>query len=253
MLLWRDGLWLWPQVAVRPGAWLGKDHMDHDLVLVNDNEVVRCKAVCKTGETWNGELLVNAIVGPWDMKRGVHTKVETKAIPTPTPELLSDVPPKHDETSKASRREKKKREGDADQDADDVRKYAEEHPNEDKEIEVEVKETSAEQGGASSDPAVAGDLQSEAAGSTKRSAEASAEELNTERQQKGRFEKSQLKRHEEVQGGSVAKVVHFDPDLPVQEPVTKAPRKEESQDQERQIRRVEDVELYAPWRQKFWP
>ena len=70
--------------------------MDHDLVLVNGNEIVRCEAVRETGQRWNGELLVlvNAIVGPWGMKRGTHTKVETMAIPAPTPELLSEVPPK---------------------------------------------------------------------------------------------------------------------------------------------------------------
>ena len=134
----------------RPGAWLGKDHMDHDLVLVNDNEVVRCKAVRKTGEAWNGELLVNAIVGPWDMRRGVHTKVDTKPIPTPTPELLADAPSKPDETPRASRKERKKKDGEADQDADDVRKYAEEHPDEDRDIEVEVQETNVDQGGATS-------------------------------------------------------------------------------------------------------
>ena len=101
-MLWRDGLWLWPQVAVRPGAWLGKDHMDH--ILVSDNEMVRCKAVRKTWEHWNGELLVNAIVGPWDMKRRVHTKVDTKPIPTPTPELLADAP------SKPERKKEKRKE-----------------------------------------------------------------------------------------------------------------------------------------------
>ena len=43
----------------RPGVWLGKDSMDHDLVMVNDNEIVRCKAVRETGEHWNSELLLN--------------------------------------------------------------------------------------------------------------------------------------------------------------------------------------------------
>ena len=228
----------------RPGAWLGKDHMDHDLVLVNNNEVVRCKAVRKTGESWNGELLVNAIVGPWDMRRGVHTKVDTKPIPTPTPELLADTSSKPDETSRASRRDKKRKDGEADQDADDVRKYAEEHPDEDREIEVEAEETNADSGGATSASASAGDAQAEADRSAKRPAEVSAEEMSEDKQQKGRFEKNPPKRKDEVQGGSVTKAVHFDPDLPAQEPVTKAQKKEESKDQERQVRRVEDIELY---------
>ena len=230
----------------RPGAWLRKDHMDHDLILVNDNEVVRCKAVRKTGESWNGELLVNAIVGPWDMRRGVHTKVDTKAIPTPTPELLADAPSKPDETPRTSRRDKKKKDGEADQDADDVRKYAEEHPDEDREIEVEAEEPNADQGGAASASASAsaGDTQAEADRSVKRPAEVSAEEMSEDKQQKGRFEKNPPKRKDEVQGGSVAKAVHFDPDLSAQEPVTKAQKKEESKDQERQVRRIEDIELY---------
>lgn len=49
-------------------------------VLVNDNEIVRCKLMRKTGKHWGGELLVSAVVGPWDMKRGGRTKVETKTI-----------------------------------------------------------------------------------------------------------------------------------------------------------------------------
>ena len=124
----------------RPGVWLGKDNMDHDLVMVNDNEIVRCKAVRKTGEHWNSELLLSAAIGPWDMKRGVHTKVETKAIPAPVPELLADVPSKPEGASKASKGEKKKAQAEArDADADDVLQYAREHPEEDVEIEVENK------------------------------------------------------------------------------------------------------------------
>lgn len=94
MLLWRSVHGLDPLQAKyksqwRPGAWLGKDAMDHDLVLVGTNEIVRCKAVRKTGEHWDGELLVRASVGPWDMKRGVHTtQMETKLTNVPGPELL---------------------------------------------------------------------------------------------------------------------------------------------------------------------
>ena len=74
------------------------------------------------------------------MKRGVHTKVETKAIPTPVPELLADVPSKSEGASKASKGEKKKAQAEArDADADDVLQYAREHPEEDVEIEVENK------------------------------------------------------------------------------------------------------------------
>ena len=92
----------------RPGVWLGKDSMDHDLVMVNDNEIVRCKAVRETGEHWNSELLLNAAIGPSDVKRGAHTKVETKAIPPPVPELVADVPSKPEGTSRASKGDKKK-------------------------------------------------------------------------------------------------------------------------------------------------
>lgn len=84
-----------------------------------------------------------------------------KPIPTPTPELLADTSSKPDETSRASRRDKKRKDGEADQDADDVRKYAEEHPDEDREIEVEAEETNADSGGATSASASAGDAQAE--------------------------------------------------------------------------------------------
>ncbi|CAK8995861.1 Retrovirus-related Pol polyprotein from transposon TNT 1-94 [Includes: Protease [Durusdinium trenchii] len=111
----------------RPGAWLGKDSMDHDLVLVGTNEIVRCKAVRKTGEHWDGELLVGAIVGPWDMKRGAHTRMETKPISTPVPELLSDVPEKPERKTKTAKTG-------VDPDAEDVIKYAADHPDEDQEV-----------------------------------------------------------------------------------------------------------------------
>ena len=71
----------------RAGIWLGKDLADQDIVMVNPNEVVRCKAVRKTGEHWNGQLLLDASLGPWDMKRGVRT---TRPMNSPIPELIDE-------------------------------------------------------------------------------------------------------------------------------------------------------------------
>ena len=240
----------------RPGVWLGKDNMDHDLVMVNDNEIVRCKAVRKAGEHWNSELLLSATIGPWDMKRGVHTKVETKAIPTPVPELLADVPLKTEGASKALKGEKKKvRVEERDADADDVLQYAREHPEEDVEIEVET--TSSKQGGASTEPeeatasALAGVPPTEAVSSPKRSLDEVEGHAQEERQQKGRYDHFHLKKKAEGDQGGRAKMVHFDPDTPIPEPSTKAPRTsgsttaEESKDQERHTRRVEEVEIYV--------
>ncbi|CAK9048969.1 Reverse transcriptase Ty1/copia-type domain-containing protein, partial [Durusdinium trenchii] len=205
----------------RPGVWLGKDNMDHDLAMVNDNEIV-----------------------------------ETKAIPTPVPELLADVPSKSEGASKASKGEKKKAQAEGrDADADDVLQYAREHPEEDVEIEVET--TSSKQGGASAEQeeatasASAGDPPTEAASSPKRSLDEVEGRAQEERQQKGRYDHFHLKKKAEGDQGGRAKMVHFDPDTPIPEPSTKAPRTsgsttaEESKDQERHTRRVEEVEIYV--------
>ena len=190
------------------------------------------------------------------MKRGVHTKVETKAIPTPVPELLADVPSKSEGASKASKGEKKKVQvEERDADADDVLQYAREHPEEDVEIEVET--TSSKQGGASTEQeeatasASAGVPPTEAVSSPKRSLDEVEGRAQEERQQKGRYDHFHLKKKAEGDQGGRAKMMHFDPDTPIPEPSAKAPRTsgsttaEESKDQERHTRRVEEVEIYV--------
>ena len=67
----------------RAGIWLGKRQADQDIVTVNPDECVRCKAVRKTGEHWNGQLILDANVGPCKMKKGVRMKLETKSISPP--------------------------------------------------------------------------------------------------------------------------------------------------------------------------
>ena len=66
--------------------------MDRDLILVDTDEVIRSKAVRKTGEFWDGHLLLNAKVGPWDLKRGVRTNVDSRPMQPPTPQPIPTVP-----------------------------------------------------------------------------------------------------------------------------------------------------------------
>ena len=236
----------------RPGAWLGKDAMDHDLVLVGTNEIVRCKAVRKTGEHWDGELLVGATVGPWDMRRGAHTKMETKPISTPVPELLSDVPEKPE-------RSKKSEKANVDVDAEDVLKYAAEHPDEDRGI---GEPRSSETGGAvdkqqaTADTAAAAETQQQATADQQATAEASAVEGSPkralegssqhERAQKGRYDHAPFKKKATEELREQAKMVRFDPETPITEPSPKALKTSSSSDvSTRTVRQVEELELYV--------
>ena len=107
------------QCQWRRGCWLTKDEADHDIVAVGAQEVLRSKAVRKIAEHWDGSFLVSLEIGPWDLKRGVQTLVQqVKPSGQPLPRL--HVSPDGVEA-----------EGDADERA--VLKYAQEHPDEDKE------------------------------------------------------------------------------------------------------------------------
>ena len=56
----------------------------------------------KTGECWDGYLLLNAKVGPWDLKRGVGTNVDSRPMQPPRPQPVPTV-------SADALKEKKKR------------------------------------------------------------------------------------------------------------------------------------------------
>ena len=99
----------------RRGLWLGKDNFDHDLVAVGDNEVLRCKAVREASEEWDGSAFLSLIVSPENLRRGSRTVVKPASLPPVDIQLLAGLP--HDK------------------DAEDVRKYAEQHPEEDQELE----------------------------------------------------------------------------------------------------------------------
>ena len=237
----------------RPGAWLGKDAMDPDLALVGANEIVRCKGVRKTGEHWDGELLVGAMVGPWDMKRGAHTKIETKPISAPVPELLSDVPEKPERKTKIAK-------ASVDPDAEDVIKYAVDHPDEDQEV-GEPKES--ETGGATyelqatADTSAAAETQQQAtAGQQAAAAEASAVEGSPkralegspqpERVQKGRYDHAQSKKKAAEDLREQAKSVRFDPETPITEPSSKALKTSSSSDVSTcAVRQVAELDLYV--------
>ena len=224
----------------RPGAWLGKDGQDHDLVLVGPNEVVRCKAVRKTGEHWDGELLCSASIGPWDLRRGVHTKVEVQPLKHPVPELLSDAP----QTDRKSKKDKSP----VDPDAEEVLKYAREHPEED--VDIEDHRT-AEEGGAPAveiEPMVETMHEDQVEQSPKRH----LEESELPPAHRGRFDHAHQKKKTSEEADVPAKFVRFDPDIPVVEPISKAARTSSSsasggsQDQEQQVRQiVEEVEIYV--------
>jgi len=102
----------------RRGLWLGKDNFDHDAVAVGDNEVLRCKAVRKASEEWDGAAILSLTVSPENLRRGPRTVVKQARLPRMGVQLLGGLP--HD------------------RDADDVRKYAEEHPEKDKELDKEL-------------------------------------------------------------------------------------------------------------------
>ena len=182
----------------------------------------------------------SAIIGPWDLKRGVHTKLDAQPLKSPVPELLSDAP----QTDRKSRKDKPP----ADPDADEVAKYAREHPEED--VDIEDHRT-AEQGGAPTDevePVSETMHEDQSEQSPKRHLEESELPLA----HRGRFDHAHQKKKGSDEADVPAKVVRFDPDTPVVEPSSKAARTSsssssmENQGQERQVRQVvEEVELYV--------
>ena len=110
----------------RKGLWLGKDSFDHDLVAVGDNEVLRCKAVRKASEEWDGEAILGLKVSPENLRRGSKTVLKQGRLPPVDVQLLGGPP--HDK------------------DAEDVKKYAEQNPNEDKELDTGGELRDGEQG-----------------------------------------------------------------------------------------------------------
>ena len=110
----------------RKGLWLGKDNFDHDLVAVGDNEVLRCKAVRKASEEWDGEAILGLKVSPENLRRGSKTVLKQGRLPPVDVQLLGGPP--HDK------------------DAEDVKKYAEQNPNEDKELDTGGELRDGEQG-----------------------------------------------------------------------------------------------------------
>ncbi len=99
----------------RKGLWIGKDTFDHDLVAVSDGEVLRCKAVREASEEWDGEAILSLKIAPENLRRGIRAVVKLGRLPPVDVQLLGGGP--HDK------------------DAEDVRKYAEQHPDEDKELD----------------------------------------------------------------------------------------------------------------------
>lgn len=102
----------------RAGIWLGRDEADRDIVCVSENEVPISKAIRKVSQTWDARAMLAMIIGPWDMRRGVHTRLRA-VQPLPRPQLLSLDHAEEDE----------------DVDALAVKKYAAKHPEEDAEQE----------------------------------------------------------------------------------------------------------------------
>ena len=56
--------------------WLTKNSSDHDLVCTGPREVIRRKAVRKVNETLDAEAILAMEVGPWDLRKGVHTQMK---------------------------------------------------------------------------------------------------------------------------------------------------------------------------------
>ena len=129
----------------RKGLWLGKDNFDHDLVAVGDNEVLRCKAVRKASEEWDGEAILGLKVSPENLRRGSKTVLKQGRLPPVDVQLLGGPP--HDK------------------DAEDVKKYAEQNPNEDKELDAGGELRDGEQGEAGQVGGEAEALPSRASGS----------------------------------------------------------------------------------------
>ena len=96
-------------MALRPVA------RNHGLVAVGDNEVLRCKAVRKASEEWDGAAILSLKVSPENLRRGSRTVVKPASLPPVDIQLLAVVP--HDK------------------DAEDVRKYAGQHPEEGQELD----------------------------------------------------------------------------------------------------------------------
>lgn len=72
------------------GCWIGKDATDHDLVVVDSNEIIRSKAV--RADVGNADFLIPMCVGPWDLRKSVRKQVKmAEQPPTPIPMLHPGV------------------------------------------------------------------------------------------------------------------------------------------------------------------
>jgi len=96
------------------------------LVAVGDNEVLRCKAVRKASEEWDGEAILGLKVSPENLRRGSKTVLKQGRLPPVDVQLLGGPPHQKD--------------------AEDVKKYAEQNPNEDKELDAGGEQRDEEQG-----------------------------------------------------------------------------------------------------------
>eukprot|EP00434_Breviolum_minutum_P036030 symbB.v1.2.031909.t1/scaffold3757.1/size50859/1 len=218
----------------REGLWLGKDNFDHDLVAVGDNEVLRCKAVRKASEEWDGEAILGLKVSPENLRRGSKTVLKQGRLPPVDVQLLGGPP--HDK------------------DAEDVRKYAEQNPNEDKELDAGGELRDGEQGEAGQ---VGGEameeetLPSRASGSMAahpRGSMQAGEALLLLQGGQAMDTVEQGQRREVPEGGeeSMRKSQRLDEDAPISEPETKKNKTLYPPTFAGQVRQViEDVEIYV--------
>ena len=218
----------------RKGLWLGKDNFDHDLVAVGDNEVLRCKAVRKASEEWDGEAILGLKVSPENLRRGSKTVLKQGRLPPVDVQLLGGPP--------------------YDKDAEDVKKYAEQNPNEDKELDTGGELRDGEQGEAGR---VGGEAMEEEALPSRASSSMAAhprgsmqagEALLLLQGGQAMDTVEQGQRREVPEGGeeSMRKSQRLDEDAPISEPESKKSKTLYPPTFAGQVRQViEDVEIYV--------
>ena len=219
----------------RRGIWLTKGNSDHDLVCTGPREVIRCKAVRKVNETWDAEAILAMEVGPWDLRRGVHTQMKV-VRPLPAlgyaPELRGS------------------RDVDIDPDERDVLRYARDHPDSDLSDLENRKE-----GGDIGVPAEAREAPIVTMGDEKKlelvenadEGKRSTPSILESSSSRPRIEQDRIqaeKHGAELGEESPKKAVKIDPEIPVAEPSPKHAKTEKTSDAGHVRRVVEDLELY---------
>eukprot|EP00434_Breviolum_minutum_P013358 symbB.v1.2.011770.t1/scaffold750.1/size323489/22 len=218
----------------RKGLWLGKDSFGHDLVAVGDNEVLRCKAVRKASEEWDGEAILGLKVSPENLRRGSKTVLKQGRLPPVDVQLLGGPP--HDK------------------DAEDVKKYAEQNPNEDKELDTGGEQRDGEQGEAGQ---VGGEAMEEEALPSRASSSMAAHPRGSMQageallllqggQAMDTMEQGQRREVPEGSEESAKKAQRLDEETPISEPESKKSKTLYPPTFAGQVRQViEDVEIYV--------